>query len=81
MTDSFEWNSPPFEVNADFTKNSVTRRFKTLDEYREATGQEKHSVLLDYDAFVKVTKPDMTDPQRVYDPSGFNFELSRGPRL
>ena len=45
VNDSFEWNSPPFEVKADFTKNPVTRRFKTLDEYREATGQEKHSVL------------------------------------
>jgi hypothetical protein len=78
VTDSFEWNSPPFEIKADFTKNPVTRRFKTLDEYREATGQEKNSVLPDYDAFAKVGKPDMTDTRRVYDPSGFDFELRPG---
>src|SRR5579872_7257288 len=78
VEDAFDWNSPPFEIPADFTKNPVARRFKTLNDYREATGQEKHSVLIDYDVFVKVAKPDMTDPQRVYDPSGFNFELRPG---
>ena len=56
----------------------MTRHFKTLDQYREATGQEKHSVLVDYDIFQKVTKPDMTDPQRVYNPEGFNFQLKPG---
>jgi hypothetical protein len=78
VNDAFEWNSPAFNVQADFTKNPVTRRFKTLDEYREATGQEKHSVLVDYDVFMKVSKPDMTDPQRVYETSGLNFELRPG---
>jgi hypothetical protein len=78
VEDSFEWNSPPFGVAADFTKTPVTRRFRTLKEYSEATGQERHSVLLDYDAFVKVTRPDMTDPQRVYDPAGFDFQLRSG---
>jgi hypothetical protein len=65
-------------VAADFSKAPVTRRFKTLKEYSEATGQEGHSVLLDYDVFVKATKPDMTDPQRVYDPAGFDFQLRPG---
>jgi hypothetical protein len=78
VEDSFEWNSPPFGVAADFSKAPVTRRFKTLKEYSEATGQERHSVLLDYDVFVKATKPDMTDPQRVYDPAGFDFQLRPG---
>src|SRR5665213_854965 len=76
--ESFEWNSPQFEVQADFAKNPVIRRFKTLNEYREATGQEQHSVLVDYDIFMKVGKPDMTDPQRLYDPTGFNFQLRPG---
>lgn len=75
VADSFEWNSPPFEKTADFAGTPVTRRFKTLKEYSEATGQEKHSVLVDYDIFEKVTKPDMTDPQRVYKVDGFDFRL------
>ncbi len=33
------------------------RRFKTLKEYSDATGQDKHSVLVDYDVFVQVTRP------------------------
>jgi hypothetical protein len=27
---------------------------------------------------IKVTKPDMTDPQRIYDPAGFYFQLKPG---
>ena len=75
VADSFEWNTPPFSVAADFAATPVNRLFKTLKEYSEATGQEKHSVLLDYDIFTKVTKPDMTDPQRVYKTEDFDFRL------
>jgi hypothetical protein len=75
---SFEWNSPAFEKTADFEHAPLTRNFKTLKEYSEATGQDKHSVVVDYNVFEKVAKPDQTDPQRVYDPSGMNFELRPG---
>jgi hypothetical protein len=76
--DSFEWNSPPFEVRADFHGTPVTRRYKTLAEYSDATGQERHSVLLDYDVFQKVTVPDRSDPQRIYVPDGLDFRLRPG---
>ena len=56
----------------------MTRRFKTLEEYRDATGQERHSVLVDYDVFRNVTAPDKSDPQRVYHPDGFDFRLRSG---
>src|SRR5260370_25837799 len=39
---SFEWNSPPLEISADFKDKVVNRKFKTLKEFREATGQEQH---------------------------------------
>lgn len=76
--DSFEWNSPPFGTAADFHATPVARRYKTLREYSEATGQERHSVLVDYDVFQHVPKPDMTDPQHVYHPDGFDFRLKPG---
>jgi len=76
--DSFEWNSPPFETAADFAKPPTARHFKSLSDYTEATGQDKHSVLLDYDAFVRVPKPDMTDPQRVYKVEDYDFRLKPG---
>lgn len=78
VEDSFEWNSPPFEKTADFEHTPPTRHFRSLKEYSEATGQDKHSVLVDYNVFQKVTIPDKNDPQRVYDTSGFNFELRPG---
>jgi hypothetical protein len=76
--DAFEWNSPPFETRADFVKTPVTRKFGSLKAYSEATGQEKHSILVDYDLFEKVRMPDRSDPQRVYDPAGFDFRLKPG---
>ena len=75
---SYQWNSPPFDVAADYVKAPVVRRFKTLAEYSQATGQDKHSVLVDYDVFVNVTKPEMNDPQRLYDPARFDFRLKSG---
>jgi hypothetical protein len=75
---SFEWNSPRFEIPADFKNVPVSRSFKTLKEYREATGQEQHSVLVDYNTFVKATMPDMADPQRVYNAPNYDFRLKPG---
>jgi hypothetical protein len=76
--DSFEWNSPPSATAADFEKTPFVRHFKTLKEYSEATGQDRHSVLVDYDIFRKVQMPDAADPQRVYKTDGFDFSLRQG---
>ena len=73
--DSFEWNSPKFDVPAAYGAPTVGRRYATLKDYQEATGQDRHSVLVDYDVFVRVPKPDPSDPQRVYTPEGFDFSL------
>ena len=75
---AFEWNSPVFEVRADYSKGPVTRRFKTLAEYRSATSQDAHRVLLDYDVFVNVHIPDQSDPQRLYKPDSRDFRLKTG---
>ena len=55
-------------------KARETRRFKTLKEYSDATGQDRHSVLVDYDVFVKVTPPG-PDPRTLYKPADFDFQL------
>lgn len=75
---SFQWNSPPFEIAVDYIKAPVVRRYKTLADYAVATGQDAHSVLVDFDVFVRVTPPDRTDPQRLYDPARFDFRLKPG---
>jgi hypothetical protein len=54
------------------------RRFKTLKEFSEATGQDRHSVIVDYDVFQKVTPPDSSDPRILYKASDFDFQLRPG---
>jgi hypothetical protein len=76
--DSFEWNSPDFGIAAAFGQNPIQRRYGTLRDYREATRQEQHSVIVDYDVFTRVAKPDPSDPQRIYIPEGFDFTLRPG---
>jgi hypothetical protein len=90
---SFEWSTPPLSVRANFPGEPATlstqqqaqfeaktrerRRFKTLEEYRAATGQDRHSVLVDFDIFEKVSAPG-PDPRTLYKPADFDFRLKRG---
>jgi len=80
---SFVWNAPATpEGVGDGTPGSLQRRsFPTLEAYASATGQDRHSVLLDYDAFVNVPPLDAQDldrVQRVYDARALDFRLRPG---
>jgi hypothetical protein len=72
---SFMWNSPPFVTRADYTSKREERKFKTLQDFVRATGQDKHSILIDYDAFQKLSAPDPSDPRKLYTPDDFDFRL------
>ena len=76
--DAFDWNSPAFGTPSDYYGTLVQRHFKTLKEYQDATGQDKHSILVDYNTFVKVSAPDMSDPQHTYKPEDYDFHLRPG---
>ena len=78
VNDAFEWTSPAFGVAADFQGKLVARTFKLLKEYSEATGQDQHSVLVDYDIFQNAKMPDKSDPQHLYSPEDFDFRLKPG---
>jgi hypothetical protein len=57
------------------------RAFATLAEYSQATRQDQHSVLVDYDVFVNVPKldaQDRTKVQQVYKAESFDFRLKPG---
>jgi hypothetical protein len=90
---SFEWISPPFGVPSRYVArpnlppaerirqeigSKEDRKFKTLREFSEATGQDRHSVVVDYNVFKKVTPPNSDDPRILYKPSDFDFELRPG---
>ena len=72
---SFEWTSPDFATPADYSGKLVTRTFKTLKEYQDATKQDQHSVLVGYGIFVNAKTPDKNDPQHLYSPEEFDFRL------
>jgi hypothetical protein len=93
---SFQWNSPPWDVVAVGGDGSSaakleSRTFPTLAAYAQATKQDQHSVLVDYDIFVNVPKLDAKDlatVQRVYRAEDLDFRLKprsaavdRGMRL
>jgi hypothetical protein len=90
---SFEWSTPPISMRANFPGEAgkvpfqqqvqleaqarERRRFKTLKEFSQATGQDQHSVLVDYDVFVKIFAPG-PDPRTLYKPADFDFQLRAG---
>jgi hypothetical protein len=90
---SFSWSSPPSSVLANFpgeagalgtreqaaleAKARVTKQFKTLAELQAGTGQDRHSKLVDFDVFEKVTAPG-PNPQQIYRAADFDFRLRPG---
>jgi hypothetical protein len=87
---SFQWNSPPWNVPADYSGLTGgrgarspldVRQFATLAEYARAAHQDQHSIALDYDIFVNVPRLDAKDlakVQRVYKAEDFDFRLKPG---
>jgi hypothetical protein len=73
-------------VTSDFTgpgraAKLESRSFGSLAEYSKATSQDRNSVLVDYDVFVKVPKLDAQDAatvQKLYDAKDFDFRLRAG---
>jgi hypothetical protein len=58
-----------------------TRQFKSLSEYSQATHQDTHSILVDYDIFMNVPKLDAQDlqtVQKVYKADALDFRLKQG---
>jgi hypothetical protein len=83
---SFRWDSPPASVAMDplgpGTRPQLqNRQFATLQEYSQATGQDRNSILVDYDIFVKVPKLDASNIstlQKLYKADDMDFSLKPG---
>ena len=56
----------------------TARRYETLAEFAAGTGQDKHSVMVDFDSFVKASPVDRQDIQRLYSPEDYDFQLKPG---
>ena len=71
---SFSWNSPPLNISTDYVKPREDRNFKTLQEFSQVTGMDKHSLIIDYDIFQKVSPP-QGDPRTLYKAADLDFRL------
>jgi hypothetical protein len=83
---SFRWSSPPFNVaisplGPGLNANLETRDYATLTQYSQATGQDSHSVVVDYDIFMNVRRLDAQDVstlQKLYKAEDFDFRIKPG---
>jgi hypothetical protein len=76
-TNNFEFDSPPFGTAADYTvADLVKRQYPTLAAYQAGTGQDKHSILIDWNVFAAATAPSYTDYTAIYEPSQVDLTLA-----
>jgi hypothetical protein len=71
----FVWGSPPFDLLVDYAGTREQRKFRTLAEMSQATGEEAHSILIDWNIFENLAKPDTKNPTKLYKASDLNFKL------
>jgi hypothetical protein len=74
---SFQYNSPPFNVAADYNPaNLVVRRYPTLAAYQQGTGLDLHSILIDWNVFNHASPPNPTNYTAIYDPATVDLTLN-----
>lgn len=75
----FVWSAPPAGTRAVYVaRELVEQRFDSLEAYSAATGQDRNSVLVDYDVFVNVPPLDTSEPWVLHDPAKVDFSLRPG---
>ena len=86
---AFQWTSPPWGTVQDYhdlletmdARTLVTRDYPTLAAYSADAHQDRHSVLVDYDAFERVRRLDAKDArtvQKLYKMEDLDFRLKAG---
>ncbi len=76
---NFKWRSPAGGKRFDYElKEPLGGSFATLDEFRKATGQEKHGITVDYDIFQNVGRPDPVERNTIYEAEDMDFHLVPG---
>ena len=74
----YQWLVPGGGALRDYAPGSSEgEAFRTLAEFRQATGHEQHGVELDYDAFLNVNPPDPSRPHAVYRAETIDFRLRK----
>jgi hypothetical protein len=84
VTNQFAWLGPRAGMTVDYEQPAnQAPRFPTLAALAAATGQETHSIEVDYDIFTNVRQPIPPDSGKgnpPYDPADVDFRLKAGSR-
>lgn len=72
---TFIWKSPPFDQTKNYNDEREERKFASLEEYSQATGQDNNSILLDYSVFENLEPADANNFTKIYDPQELNFRI------
>ena len=80
VDDQFTWLAPLAEKTSYEPNEGDWKNFKTLADFRAATGQEKHGIEVDYDIFEQMTLPDPTKRHAVYHAVDLDFQLRAGSK-
>jgi hypothetical protein len=70
---SFIWQSPSFEKISDYNNPREVRKYKTLADYAQSTGQDKHSIIVNHEIFQKVLP--VSDVTKIYKYEDLDFRL------
>lgn len=71
---SFGWTSPEFGTLVSYDE-LVEREYASLAAYSEATGNDMHSVLVNYEDLMSVPALDRSNPWTLHDPADVDFRL------
>ena len=71
----FVWVTSSSGALRDYVTPRVEQDFDTLPQLCQATGQECHGILVDYDIFENVAQADRSDPTILYSPEFMDFRL------
>ncbi|MDA1237000.1 MAG: hypothetical protein O3A53_19660, partial [Acidobacteria bacterium] len=80
VTQQYTWTAPAPGETAYERKPGDRRSFATLAELREATGQERHGVEVDFDIFEDLAPPEIAKRHHVYHAMDLNFRLKAGSK-
>jgi len=73
----FTWIAPAAGKLRDYDlTNANAKSYLTLKNFSDESGQEKHSVEVDYDIFNNLVPPDPATPHRVYHATDIDFTLA-----
>jgi|GEM_PF-168073 len=75
ILEQYRYFKPKSGANVYEPKREEWQIFSTLNEFRAATGQETHSMEVDFDIFEKLSPPDHTKRYAVYHAMDLNFTL------